>query len=74
MQHDEYRSVGVAAPAFDRLEAGLRIPDELRAATDQYRGEMDVVSDAVPRLTGHEATSLEAFLKSHPESYQHLLA
>jgi NAD(P)H dehydrogenase (quinone) len=37
-------------------------------------GEMDVVSDAVPRLTGHEATSLEAFLKSHPESYQHLLA
>lgn len=36
-------------------------------------GEMDVVSDAVPRLTGHEATSLEAFLKAHPESYQHLL-
>jgi hypothetical protein len=34
---------------------------------------MDVVSDAVPRLTGHEATSLEAFLKAHPESYQHLL-
>ena len=36
-------------------------------------GEMDVVSDAVPRLTGHEATNLEAFLKAHPESYQHLL-
>ena len=36
-------------------------------------GEMDVVSDAVPRLTGHEATNLESFLKAHPESYQHLL-
>jgi NAD(P)H dehydrogenase (quinone) len=36
-------------------------------------GEMDVVSEAVPRLTGHEATSLEVFLKAHPESYQHLL-
>ena len=36
-------------------------------------GEMDVVSDAVPRLTGHEATNLETFLKAHPESYQHLL-
>ena len=36
-------------------------------------GEMDVVSDTVSRLTGHEATNLEAFLKAHPESYQHLL-
>ena len=36
-------------------------------------GEMDVVSDSVPRLTGHEAMDLEDFLKAHPESYQHLL-
>jgi uncharacterized protein YbjT (DUF2867 family) len=36
-------------------------------------GEMDVVSDSVPRLTGHEAMNLEAFLAAHPESYQHLL-
>jgi uncharacterized protein YbjT (DUF2867 family) len=33
-------------------------------------GEMDVVSDAVKRLTGHPAQSLEDFLTAHPESYQ----
>lgn len=36
-------------------------------------GEMDVVSDSVARLTGHEPLDLEAFLAGHPESYQHLL-
>ncbi len=36
-------------------------------------GEMDIVSDSVPRLTGHEAINLEAFLATHPDSYQHLL-
>lgn len=36
-------------------------------------GELDVVSDSVARLTGHEPMNLEAFLAAHPESYQHLL-
>jgi len=37
------------------------------------KGEMDVASDAVARLTGHEPMSLEQFLTAHPESYRHLL-
>jgi NAD(P)H dehydrogenase (quinone) len=36
-------------------------------------GELDVVSDTVPRLTGHVAQSLREFLAAHPESYRHLL-
>ncbi len=35
-------------------------------------GEMDVVSDAIPRLTGHAAQSLPEYLATHPESYAHL--
>jgi uncharacterized protein YbjT (DUF2867 family) len=36
-------------------------------------GELDVVSDTVPRITGHPALSLHEFLIAHPESYEHLL-
>jgi NAD(P)H dehydrogenase (quinone) len=36
-------------------------------------GELDVVSDTAPRLTGHPAMSLSEYLAAHPESYQHLL-
>lgn len=35
-------------------------------------GELDVISDAVPRITGHPALSLREFLKAHPESCEHL--
>jgi uncharacterized protein YbjT (DUF2867 family) len=35
-------------------------------------GEMDVVSDTVPRLTGHPAMSLPDYLSAHPESYAHI--
>ena len=37
-------------------------------------GEMNVVSDAVARLTGHEPQDLSEFLHRHPESYRHLVA
>jgi NAD(P)H dehydrogenase (quinone) len=37
-------------------------------------GELCIVSDAVPRLTGHPAQSLNEYLEKHPESYRHLLA
>ena len=37
-------------------------------------GEMDVVSDAVARLTGHAPMGLPDFLRGYPESYRHLLA
>jgi NAD(P)H dehydrogenase (quinone) len=36
-------------------------------------GEMNVVSDTVSKLTGHEPQTLADFLRRHPESYQHLL-
>ncbi|WP_406497305.1 NAD(P)H-binding protein [Streptomyces sp. NBC_00846] len=36
-------------------------------------GEMSTVSDAVPNLTGHPATSLAAYLREHPDSCRHLL-
>jgi NAD(P)H dehydrogenase (quinone) len=36
-------------------------------------GEMDVVSDTVYELTGHEPMTLADFLRRYPESHQHLL-
>ena len=35
-------------------------------------GELAQVSDAVPALTGHQATSLRDLLTAHPELYAHL--
>lgn len=35
-------------------------------------GEMDLVTDAIPRLTGHRAQSLREFLAAHPEAIAHL--
>ncbi|HEY3924050.1 MAG TPA: NAD(P)H-binding protein [Acidothermaceae bacterium] len=35
-------------------------------------GELEGVTDSVPRLTGHTATELAEFLREHPESYAHL--
>jgi uncharacterized protein YbjT (DUF2867 family) len=37
------------------------------------RGEMATVTDAVKKLTGHEPQSLISYLRTHPETYQHLL-
>jgi uncharacterized protein YbjT (DUF2867 family) len=58
--------------------AGYGAPDwEVEGWVTSYvaiaKGEMDVVSDSVARLTGHEPMNLEGFLRTHPESYQHLL-
>ncbi|HEX2180066.1 MAG TPA: SDR family oxidoreductase [Actinomycetota bacterium] len=36
-------------------------------------GEADLVTDAVPRVTGHPAQSLPDYLAKNPESYRHLL-
>jgi NAD(P)H dehydrogenase (quinone) len=35
-------------------------------------GEMDIVADTVPRLTGHPAQTLPGFLDAHPGSWAHL--
>jgi NAD(P)H dehydrogenase (quinone) len=37
-------------------------------------GEVEVVSDTVPRLAGHPATPAGEWLRTHPESYARLLA
>jgi NAD(P)H dehydrogenase (quinone) len=37
-------------------------------------GEMDVVSDAVPQLTGHAAQDLPGWLEANPEAWAHLKA
>ncbi len=37
------------------------------------RGELSLVSEDLPRLTGHPAQTLREYLRLHPESYQHLL-
>lgn len=37
------------------------------------KGELDVVSDTVLRLTGHPSQSLPEYLAAHPESYSHIL-
>ncbi|MFG3495909.1 NAD(P)H-binding protein [Streptomyces sp. NPDC047928] len=37
------------------------------------RGELATVSDTVPRLTGHPAMSLRAYLAAHPRSWSHLV-
>ncbi len=37
-------------------------------------GEMDVVSDTVAKLTGHEPRSFSEYLRQHPESYEHIVS
>jgi NAD(P)H dehydrogenase (quinone) len=37
-------------------------------------GEFDVVTDAIPTLTGHPAQTLRLFLDTHPETWAHLCA
>jgi NAD(P)H dehydrogenase (quinone) len=37
-------------------------------------GELDVVSDTVRRLTGHEPQSIPEYLRRYPESFSHLVA
>ncbi len=36
-------------------------------------GDLDVVSDAVLKLTGHAHMTFAEFLSRHPESYRHLV-
>ena len=54
-------------------------PDwQVRAWVSTYlqiaNGDLDVVSDTVPRLTGHRATALADYLSQHPADYEHLLS
>lgn len=58
-----------------RAGYGVR-DDEVAGWVTSYlavaKGEMDVVTDVVPQLTGRRAQSLREFLAAHPESYAHL--
>jgi NAD(P)H dehydrogenase (quinone) len=51
------------------FEIEIWISHYLQMAT----GEASIVSDAVPRLTGHKAISLTEYLHKYPERYRHLL-
>jgi hypothetical protein len=61
--------VGVA-PADRRPGLGDRGLDHLLRRDRAV--ELDVVSDTVPRLTGHPAQSLTEYLAAHPECYAHI--
>jgi NAD(P)H dehydrogenase (quinone) len=54
---------------IDAYELDVWITHYMQIAT----GEAGIVSDTVPRLTGHPAQSLSEYLEKHPESYRHLL-
>ena len=41
--------------------------------TQMAAGALNVVSDTVPKITGHKAQSLSEYLHLHPESYGHIL-
>ena len=57
--------------------AGTGAPWEIEGWVSSYaaiaNGEMARVSGAVAKLTGREPQSLISFLRTHPETYQHLL-
>jgi uncharacterized protein YbjT (DUF2867 family) len=58
--------------------AGYGAPDfEVEGWVTSYaaiaNGDLDVVSDAVRDLTGHDPVTFTEFLSRHPESYRHLL-
>lgn len=54
------------------------VPWEIEGWVSSYAaiatGEMDVVSRAVPELTGHPAQSIEGFLRRHPSALSHVYA
>ena len=65
---DEERRV-LTGRGLDDYEVDVFVTHFLQIAM----GDLAKVSDAVPKLTGHPAQSLEQYLQQHPESYRHLL-
>ncbi|MCW2993669.1 MAG: nucleoside-diphosphate sugar epimerase [Conexibacter sp.] len=70
-----FRNEGVQAAYESR--AHLDAPDfEVDGWVTSYvavgTGEMDVVSDAVPRIAGHPAQDLPGWLAANPEAWAHL--
>jgi len=56
---------GYGAPAFE-------VEGWVTSYVQVARGELDVVTDVVPRLTGHAAQRLPEFLAANPGSWAHL--
>jgi NAD(P)H dehydrogenase (quinone) len=72
-----FRDEGVQAAYESR--AHLDAPDfEVDGWVTSYvaigTGEMDVVSDVVPRIAGHPAQDLPAWLRANPDAWAHLKA
>jgi NAD(P)H dehydrogenase (quinone) len=66
----EMKRRAVTGRGMTEIEVEGWVTHYLQIAT----GEAGVVSDTVPRLTGHPARSLAEYLNSHPESYRTLRA
>jgi uncharacterized protein YbjT (DUF2867 family) len=68
---DKYEAERVARTGkrFSDYEVEVWVTHFMQIAT----GELSVVSDTVPRLTGHKAQTLNDYLHNNPESYRHLL-
>jgi NAD(P)H dehydrogenase (quinone) len=74
------REISYFAETLDQAWASRRqtgAPDwEIEGWITSYlavaSGELDVVTDTVPRLTGHPAQELEAFLRAQPNLWRHL--
>jgi NAD(P)H dehydrogenase (quinone) len=73
-------SYSARTPEEDRASpSGSGAADwQIEAAVSRFAaiaaGEMDIVSDTVARLTGHDAQTFSAYLRQHPESYKHIAA
>jgi NAD(P)H dehydrogenase (quinone) len=62
----EAERIAMTGTGFTEYDIQVCITHFLQIAT----GELSLVSDIVPRLTGHPAQSLTDYLKNYPESYQ----
>jgi uncharacterized protein YbjT (DUF2867 family) len=73
-------SYSARTPEEDRASpSGSGAADwQIEAAVSRFAaiaaGEMDIVSDTVARLTGHDSQTFSAYLRQHPESYKHIAA
>jgi len=61
-----YRARTLEQESIENIEAAVSRFAAIAA------GEMDVVTDTVAKLTGHEPQMFSKYLRQHPESYEHI--
>ena len=65
----EAERIALTGRGLSEYEVEIWISHFMQIAT----GELSIVSDTVPRLTGRKAQTLADYLHNYPESYKHLL-